>query len=174
MGASYNATAMKRLSALAALGLTLVIVCAAAAVSPSPASARGSAVICSWKVASLVTALDTIDGELDAGVSLYDYGELIDRASAASDRVSLRTVRLACNKRVYLSALRALNAHIAAYNSWVNCMDWYDDPSRANERDWGLIPDITCEDESAPGYQYRQGKRNIAHANLSRAINALG
>ena len=173
MGASYNATAVKRLSALAALGITLVIVCAAAA-SPSPAAARASVVVCPWKVASLVTALDTIDGELNAGVSLYDYGELIDRAIAASDRVSLRTVRLACNKRVYLPALRAINAHIDAYNSWLKCMDWYDDPSRANERDWGLIPDITCEDVSGPGYLYRQGKWTIAHANVSRAIDALG
>ena len=93
--------------------------------------------------------------------------------SPPHDRVSPRPVPAACHKRVYLPAWRALNAHIAAYNSWVNCMDWYDDPFRADERTWGLIPDITCEDESGPGYQYRQGKWNIAHANVSRAIDAL-
>ena len=82
---------MKRLSTLAALGLTLVIVCAAAAFSASPAAARDSANACPYRVTSLVTALDTIDGELDFGVSLYDYGELIDRAIAANDRVKKRT-----------------------------------------------------------------------------------
>jgi hypothetical protein len=175
--ASDNSIAVKGLSALVALGLALTIAVMLAPTAGANVNvhqeARSSASICPWTVESLVSALDAIDERLDSGVSYYSYGKLLRHATFAFRRISKRTFRPACTKRVALPALRGLNAYIDAYNSWSKCRAWYYSAKIQNDVEWG-ISHPSCESPQGPGDGYRQRKWNIAHVNVTRAVEALG
>jgi hypothetical protein len=175
--ASDNSIAVKGLSALAALGLALTIAVMLAPTAGANVNvhqgARSSASICPWTVESLVSALDAIDERLDTGVSYYPYGRLVSHVGFAYRRISKRTFRRACTNRVVLPAWRGLNAYIDAYNSWSDCRHWYYSAKIQNDIEWG-ISHPSCESARGPGDGYRQRKWNIAHMNVTRAVEALG
>ncbi len=153
--------------------MTCALVAGAIAVSSPRAASRSATGICPRTVVGLVNSLNEIDGRLDVGVSYDAYGNLLGRARVAYGRIAVRTESYACLQRVGVPGERALTAYVAAYNSWSSCLDWYESPVTQNRIDWGAnVP--TCEKGPGHGYAFLQRQWSKAHANVRRAIEALG
>jgi hypothetical protein len=153
--------------------MACALVSGAGAVSAPRAATRSETALCPRTVVGFVNSLNVLDGRLDIGVTYDGYGNLLGRVRVAYGRIAVRTESAACTSRVGVPGERAMNAYIRAYNSWSDCLDWYNSAVVQNRIDWGAnVP--TCEKGPGHGYAFRQRQWRAAHANVRRAIEALG
>jgi hypothetical protein len=168
---------MKTILLLTTVGLMLVMPAvsmgATATVGSSTASSTSTAGVCSRTLVSLVNALTAIDGRMDVGVTYNQFQELLSRAHVAYTRIVVRTESSECVKNVGIPAERALNAYSELYDSWSQCLDWYNSAETQNRVNFGFKT-ATCENGPGHGYETRQRLLDTAHLNTRRATNALG
>lgn len=154
---------MKRVSAL----LLFVVGLAGCGGSGEPPSASSSTVAleqsveadnCREAFAGLSEALGNIESDLAVGVDMQTYGGLVRKANRAySDAfANADLIGATCLEDVGVPIERAVNKHVAAYNSWNKC-----------------ATDIECDDDTIDARRQRLW-RQASSAYATAAKNLAG